>query len=294
MGTDACSDSFAFFSSSPLVVQQHPAHRLLVVIPVRRECCTWRCSSSARVTYFTAPTSATINPARAGVDFVEARGAVLFEVGQQRAQLAVEVLPALADDWKESEDSTSSPSQRAFAVVLEAPANTSTLLRASTEIIVEPTSTSVPAAVPTTSASYTVVGILAAAGLAVLLVCWYRAWRCRLPRRSRAFQYKVLLLPRRNSGASEDISVSPRGSPVKKSGIRRSARRVSSFKNWRAVLERQRQEAPDHVVPEDEVEKEAVDEQDKDTGSSEDAEDDSEPEKDLREHLASIQSAGGR
>ncbi|KAE8876645.1 hypothetical protein PF005_g3306 [Phytophthora fragariae] len=292
MGTDACSDSFAFFSSSPLVVQQHPAHRLLVVISVRRECCSWRCSSSARVTYFTAPTSTTIKPARAGVDFVEARGAVLFEVGQQRAQLAVEVLPALADDWKESEDS-----QRAFAVVLEAPADTSTLLRASTEIIVEPTSTSVPAAAPTTSASYTVVGILAAAGLAVLLVCWYRAWRCRLPRRSRAFQYKVLLLPRRNSGASEDIrntSVSPRGSPVKKSGIRRSARRVSSFKNWRAVLERQRQEAPDHVVPEDEVEKVAVDEQDKVKGSSEDAEDDSEPEKDLREHLASIQSAGGR
>ncbi|EGZ11024.1 hypothetical protein PHYSODRAFT_450315, partial [Phytophthora sojae] len=112
----ACANSFAFFSSSPLVVQQPPTHRLLVVIPVRRECCSWRCDSSARATYFTAPTSTTTDPAHAGVDYVEARGAVLFEVGQQRAQLA-----------------------RAFAVVLEAPANASTLLRASTEIVVEQT-----------------------------------------------------------------------------------------------------------------------------------------------------------
>lgn len=172
MGTDACADSFAFFSSSPLVVQQPPTHRLLVVIPVRRECCSWRCDSSARATYFTAPTSTTTDPAHAGVDYVEARGAVLFEVGQQRAQLAVEVLPA--EDWtKESGDSTSSTLQRAFAVVLEAPANASTLLRASTEIVVEQTqpskSTSVPAAAPTTSASYTVVGIRTGGSGCVLL-----------------------------------------------------------------------------------------------------------------------------
>ncbi|KAG6622601.1 uncharacterized protein IUM83_05266 [Phytophthora cinnamomi] len=296
MGADACADLFAFFSSSPLVVQQPPAHRLLVVIPVQRECCSWRCESSARATYFTAPTSSAIEPARAGVDFVETRGAVLFEVGQQRAQLAVEVLPALASDWKESDDSTP-PFQRAFTVVLEAPANASTLLRTTTEIIVEPTPASKGISVPAPAASsspYTVVGILAAAGLAVLVVCWFRARRCRLPRRSRAFEYKVLLLPRRNSGASEEVrhtSVSPRGSPVKKNGIRRAARRVSSFKNWRAVLERQRQEASDRVVPEDEVEKSPVD---KEKWSSEGAEDDSEPERDLREHLASIQSAGGR
>lgn len=72
-------------------------------------------------------------------------------------------------------------------------------------------------------------------------------------------------------------------------------RRVSSFKSWRAVLDRQRQEASDPVVPEDEVEKEAHnDKRDKEKVSSEDAEDDSEPERDLREHLASIQSGGGR
>ncbi|GMF32284.1 unnamed protein product [Phytophthora fragariaefolia] len=298
MGADACTDSYAFFSSSPLVVQQPPAHRLLVVIPVRRDCCSWRCDSSARATYFTAPTSTTIELARAGIDFIETRGEVLFEVGQQRAQLAVEVLPAIADTWQAS-DSSPTFSQRAFAVVLEAPANSSTLLRVSAEIIVEPTSTSisVPAAQVTSTSYYTVVGILAATGLVVLAVCWFRARRCHLPRRSRAFQYKVLLLPRRNSGASEDAAgtiVCSRGSPVKKSGIRRAARRVSSFKNWRAILEHQRAGISDRVVPEGEAAEGArstVDKRDKEKGSSEDAEDDSEPERDLRKHLASIQNA---
>ncbi|EEY55961.1 uncharacterized protein PITG_08707 [Phytophthora infestans T30-4] len=110
----ACLDSFAFFSNTPLVVQQPPARRLLVVIPLRRECCSRSCDSSARVTYFTALTSTSIHPAQAGVAFVESRGVVLFEAGQQRAQLA-----------------------RAFAVRLEAPMNASTTARLSTEIIMD-------------------------------------------------------------------------------------------------------------------------------------------------------------
>ncbi|KAL4150815.1 hypothetical protein PRNP1_010212 [Phytophthora ramorum] len=288
----SCTDSFAFFSSAPLVVQQPPAHRLLVIIPVRRDCCSWQCSSSARVTYFTTPTSTTFQPARPGVDFVEGRGAVLFDVGQQRAQVAVEILPALVGDWRPA-DSTP-PYQRTFAIVLEAPANASALVRVSTEIIVEPTHVhkdiSLPAAAPIIS---TVAGILAAAGLVALAVCWFRVQRCCLPRRARPFEYKVLLLPRRDSGASEETRevVTPTSTrPAKKSGVRRPAQRASSFKNWRAIAEHLRQETSGHVTPEDEGGEEvkaAVDEK----GSSENAGDDSDPERDLRKHLASIQNA---
>ncbi|KAG3024563.1 hypothetical protein PC128_g11752 [Phytophthora cactorum] len=287
MSADAqpCADSFAFFSSTPLVVQQAAAHRL-VVIPVRRECCSWTCDSSARATYSTALTSTSIQPARAGIDFVESRGAVLFEVGQQRAQLAVEVLPALADDWKDS----TIPTQRAFAVRLEASLNASTTVRASTEIIVEPTPPWKTSSIPSTSTlstSYIVVGVLAAAGLVVLVACWFRARLCRLPRRGRAFEYKLVLLPRRNSGISEDVLVSIGDSSPKKSNKRRTPRRVSSFKNWRAFIEHR---VSDHVVPEAEV----VGKQEKKKESSEDADDDSESERDLREHLASIQSPSPR
>ncbi|GMF28476.1 unnamed protein product [Phytophthora lilii] len=298
MGTDAqCADSFAFFTSTPLVVQKPKAHRLLVVIPVRRECCSWQCGSSARVVYFTAHTSTIIEPARSGVDYVEARGTVLFEVGQQRAQLAVEILPALVDDWIEVGNSTHLY-QRAFAVTLEAPSSTSTLLRASTEIIVEPTllpKTATTSAASTVSVLRIVLGVLAAAGVVVLIACWFRVRRCRLSRRSRAFEYKVLLLPRRDSGASEEIRealISTSGRATRKSGIRRTARRVSSFTKWSAK-DRPKHEATDRVVPEEAVSavKTAADKREKEKGSSEDAEDDSEPERDLREHLASIQSS---
>ncbi|KAG7378290.1 hypothetical protein PHYPSEUDO_010278 [Phytophthora pseudosyringae] len=285
MGADAqpCADSFAFVTSSPRVVHQPPTHRVLVVISVRRDCCSWTCEASARVAYFTAPTSTSVQPARAGVDFVESRGAVLFEAGQQRAQLAVEVLPARSPEWKES---------RAFAVILQAPANASTTVRASSEIIVEPT----PAPAPTVSASHTVVGILAVAGLAVLAACWLRVRRCR---RGRAFQYKVLLLPRRDSGASEDSreSVAPcGGSLVKKREVRRPARRASSFRNWRAVTERRKSDGSDHVVPEVEgVHKGAIGTAlDERENTSEDADGDNDPERDLRKHLASIQSTSPR
>jgi hypothetical protein len=303
MNADAasCADSFAFFSSTPLLVQQPPAHRLLVVIPVWRDCCSWRCESSARVTYFTAPTGSTVEPARAGVDYVDVRGAVVFGVGQQRAQVAVEVLPASMDEWQSEESSPTH--QRAFAIVLEAPVNTASSLRVSTEIIVEPASASKSTSLspePAVASSFTVVGILAAAGLMVLVAYWFRVKHCSLPRRSRAFEYKVLLLPRRDSGVSEETRealVLASGRIVKKSGVRRTARRVSSFRNWRAVADRPKAEVSDHVVPEGEEamlkarQAAAHKERENMKGSSEDAEDDSEPEKDLRKHLTYLQSA---
>ncbi|OWZ02208.1 hypothetical protein PHMEG_00026271 [Phytophthora megakarya] len=291
MSADACVDSFAFFSSEPLVVQQPPAHRLLVVLPVRRDCCSWSCESSARVTYFTALTSTSLQPARAGVDFVESRGAVLFGAGQQRAQLAVEVLPALVDDWKVSEE-PASEHQRAFAVILEAPVNAPTTQIASTEIVVEPFLASKSANASTTStrsALYAVVGVLTA-GLVVLIVWWFRARHCRLPQRRRTFEYKVLF-PRRNSGASMEALVSSGCSTVKKSGMRRMARRVSSFKSWRVVIEQQRKrEVSDRVSPEIEDLDLAGATNVDDNEPSTDSDDDSESERELREHLASIQS----
>ncbi|ETI54537.1 hypothetical protein F441_02632 [Phytophthora nicotianae CJ01A1] len=273
-----CAVSFAFFTSTPLVVQQPSAHRLLVVIPVRRECCSWRCDSSARVMFLTAPTSTSIKPARPGVDFVESRGAVLFEVGQQRAQLAVEILPALAD--------SDALTQRAFAVQLEASMNASTAIRASTEIIVASPSKStnvVPAS--TVSTSFIAVWILAAAGLVLFVAYLLRVRHCCLPRRGRAFEYKLVLLPRRNSGISEDFRVSIGDSSPKKSSKRRTPCRVSSFKGGKAFIERC---GSDHVVPQ----VEGMDKQKQEEPLKDDY--DGEAERDLRNHLASIQSPSPR
>ncbi|KAF4135447.1 hypothetical protein GN958_ATG15329 [Phytophthora infestans] len=273
----ACLDSFAFFSNTPLVVQQPPARRLLVVIPLRRECCSRSCDSSARVTYFTALTSTSIHPAQAGVAFVESRGVVLFEAGQQRAQLAVEVLPALAD--------SGTLAQRAFAVRLEAPMNASTTARLSTEIIMESASLSKSTNISpgSTLASLVIMmGIISVAGLVVLAAYWFQV-RCSLPRRARSFEYKLVLLPRRRSGTSENFLVSIGDSTPKKSSKRRTPRRVSSFKNWKTFIERC---CSDHVVPGVEMK----DKQDKEKKLSEDADDDIELERGLIQHLASIQS----
>ncbi|KAG1710350.1 hypothetical protein DVH05_017354 [Phytophthora capsici] len=266
-----CEDSFAFFSKTPLVVQQPRDHRLLIVLPVRRECCSRSCGSSARATYFTAASNISVQKAQAGVDFVEARGTVVFEVGQQRAQLAVEILPGLAEN---------STNQRAFAVVLETPMKAA---RASMDINIEPApAAAIPPAWSANISSYSELVILSAIGVMMLVVWWIRAKRCRLWRRGQAFQYKVLLLSRRNSGASHEVT---EAFTAKKSGVRRTPRRVSSFKNWKAIRKSEAAIAEGEVADKKMALLKDADED----CEAEDGESDS--ERDLRQHLASIQCA---
>ncbi|KAK1946440.1 hypothetical protein P3T76_001993 [Phytophthora citrophthora] len=278
-----CEDSFAFYSITPLVVQRPRDHRLLIVIPVRRECCSWSCGSSARATYFTAATNTSVQQAQAGVDFVEARGTVVFEAGQQRAQLAVEILPGLTEN---------AINQRAFAVVLEDPVKA---IRASTVINIEPAlATNIPLTASVSALSYPEV-LITAIGLVMLVAWWIRERRCRLPRRGQAFRYKVLLLSRRNSGArhemSEALSYGGENSG-KKSGVRRSPRRGSSFKNWKWIMERRNSETT-LAEGEEAADKkmELMHDADEDCESEDEG---SDSERDFRQHLASIQCAGPR